>query len=144
MLFKEGDLVFGPGGIIDHGNEVIESLGTLELFGVGFELFVEEEDHLADGDGFVGDRVDQFSLKPVAAGLPFVLANDDGVDIVLVDALIDLIAKGDDEALGEGDEGEGVLQIGREVENADFDGPEARVGPYIPPDFADTVEETAL
>lgn len=66
------------------------------------------------------------------------------MDIVLVDPLIDLVAEGDDEALGQGDEGEGVLHVGRQVEDTDFDGTKGGVGPDIPPDFADTVEEAAL
>lgn len=62
MLFEEGDLTFGTGGIIDHGNQVIKRLGTLEIFGIRFQFFIEEEDHFANGDGFVGDRVDQLGL----------------------------------------------------------------------------------
>ena len=138
------ELSGGPGGLGGHFSGAFKPFAALEPFGDGGEFFDHAVDVFAGGFPFVGDGVDDFGVESEAGGAPFVLLDHHGVAIALVHAVVDLVGEVGDEAVYEGGEGHGVVEVAGDVADADFNGAEVVVGADVPPDFADGVDEAGV
>ena len=88
---EEVHLSLCPGGLMRHVEDAVEVRYAIELFGHGAQVFDEFLGYLWDGFEVVRGGIDQLRCDAVPRGVPFVLTDEHGVAVVLIDALIDFV-----------------------------------------------------
>ena len=74
-----------------HVEDVFEKRYAIELFGHREQAFDEFLGYLWDGFEVVRGGIDQLCIDAVSRGVPFVLTDEHGVAVALIDSLIDFV-----------------------------------------------------
>ena len=73
--------------------DVFEIGYAIELFGHGEQFFDEFLGYLWDGFEVVRGGIDQLCFDAVSRGVPFVLKDEHGVAVVLIDPPVDFVGQ---------------------------------------------------
>ena len=78
---------------MSHVEDVFEIGYAIELFGHGEQFFDEFFGYLWDGFEVVGGGINQLRGDAVPRGVPFVLTDEHGVAVVLVDSPVNFVGQ---------------------------------------------------